>query len=46
MRSKNIIINRLEEEKKSIIESFLKDYIYESDGEFIGNITEKEYSLN
>lgn len=35
---------RLEEEKRSIIESFLKDYIYGADGEFMRNVNEVEYS--
>ncbi len=36
--------SRLEEEKRSIIESFLKDYIYGTDGEFMRNVNEIEYS--
>lgn len=35
---------RLEEEKKSIIESFLQDYIYGSDAQFLKNVKEVEYS--
>ena len=34
---------RLEEEKKSIIESFLQDYIYGTDAQFLKNVREVEY---
>ncbi len=44
MTQRSIYSSRLEEEKKSIIESFLKDYIYGSDGEFLKNVREIEYS--
>lgn len=32
---------RLEEEKRNILESFLKEYIYNSEGDFLTNIIEK-----
>jgi hypothetical protein len=44
MNHRSVYTTRLEEEKKSIIESFLKDYIYGSDGEFLKNVHEIEYS--
>ena len=41
---RTVYSSRLAEEKKSIIESFLKDYIYGGDGEFMPNVQEIEYS--
>ena len=37
-------MKQLIEEKTSIIESFLKEYIYNTNGEFMDNVREIEYS--
>lgn len=41
MKSKTNITQRLAEEKHNILESFLKEYIYNSEGNFLPNIVEK-----
>jgi hypothetical protein len=43
MRSKQSSSQKLAEEKRNILESFLKEYIYNSEGDFLPNIVEKEY---
>ena len=44
MKGRSNYALHLEEEKRSIIESFLREYVYGTDGEFLPKVKEIEYS--